>query len=110
MKRFLLILAVFLLAWPVPTFAADVTLSWDAIEGADGYKLYMSTDGRQTWGPQFGVDVGDVTTYTWVGVPEDGIVYFRAASYQMTETVRLNAGAWFDGTQPISGAPGVGVQ
>ena len=107
---FFVLVAAFLLGGGVAGFAADVTLSWDQVAGADGYKLYMSTDGRQTWGPQFGVDVGDVTQYTWVGVPEDGIDYFRASSYQMTETARLNAGAWFDGTQPVSGAPGVGVQ
>lgn len=109
MKLLLMVLAATMLA--VPVWAADVPLSWNAVEGADGYKLYMSEDGRQTWKPALGVDVGLVTRYVWRGVPETGIVYFRASSYKMTETVRLNAGAWFDGTQPVcSNCPSPGVE
>jgi hypothetical protein len=94
MKRFLLVLAMVLMAsW---AFAADVNLKWDAVTGATGYKIYMSLDNCATWlAPK---DVGNVITYTYVGVSDTVLVHFKVSAYKAggVETVTNFMGAWWD--------------
>jgi len=74
--------------------AADITLRWDASEGATGYKLYISTDNGQTW--DAGTDVGNVTTYT-LTVPDHQLVLIRASAYNdFGESIRTDAGVFYN--------------
>jgi hypothetical protein len=110
MKRLMLVvLAVLVLTFAVTAHAADVTLKWDAADGATGYILEMSTDNGTTWVNP--IDVGNVTTYQVTGVPDSGMVLFRNTAYNTVgQTVRYEAGAWFNGDWKQPSQPGLGVQ
>jgi F0F1-type ATP synthase membrane subunit a len=85
--------------------AADVPLAWDAATGATSYKLQMSLDQGVTWPQEKTVTTG--TTYTWVGVPDTGLVLFRAISVNSQGVaMRTEAGAWYNGTWRLPTAPG----
>ena len=90
--------------------AANVDLAWNSVQDADGYKLYMSQDSGLTW--DTGVDVGDVTIYTYQNVPDVGLVLFRVGAYNENgETLRSWSGAWWNSEwQPPTPAGGLGVQ
>lgn len=90
--------------------AAEVTLNWDAVPGATGYKLYMSSDQGASWDP--GTDVGDVTSYSVTGVLEDRLVMWRASAYNASnEAIRFEAGVWYDHRlKPVNAASGLGVK
>ena len=90
--------------------AADVNLNWDASAGATGYKIYKSEDLRTTW--DVGIDVGNVITYTYMGVREDGPVDFRVSAYNETgEAIRYWSGAWYDKTKmPPADPGGTGIE
>lgn len=109
MKKLLVNCAItFLLAGS--SFAADVGLSWDVANGATGYKIQMSIDNGLTW--TAGVDVGNVTAYTLLGVSDTGLVFFRILSYNGSgEALTSWAGAWYNGDwQPPAAGSGLGVQ
>lgn len=96
MKKVLLaILAIIIFA--LPAFGADVSLKWDAVGGeVTGYNLYMSTDQGVTWLPP--VHVGNITEYTYTGVPDTGLCLFRVAAYNVYgETVQTAWGVWYCG-------------
>lgn len=100
-----------LLLIPTLSLAADVPLKWMAANNATGYKIQISTDNGVTWDE--GLDVGDVTQHTYVGVPETGLVLFRAVSYNESgqETERPEAGAWYNHLWvPPGTAGGLGVE
>lgn len=104
------LLFAFLLLSALPAAAADVSLSWDASADAAGYKIYVSADNGATW--DAGTDVGNVTGHTYPGVPEDGLILFRVGAYNSQgETIRYEAGAWYNGawTPPLA-ASGLGIQ
>jgi len=105
-----LILAILFALITSPVWAADVSLSWDPSDNATGYRIYTSTDGGQTW--DSGVDVGDVTEYTYTGVPDSGLVLFRVSAYNSSaEAIRYEAGAWYCAPwQPPNHPTGVGVE
>lgn len=105
---FVVLAAVFMTAFVV--HAADVTLRWNAADGATGYILEMSTDNGTTWTNQ--TDVGNVTTYVWAGVPDTGMIFFRAVSYNASaQSTRYEAGAWYNGDWKPPGEPGgVGIE
>lgn len=108
MKKLLLLLALILLASPV--WAADVTLSWDAADGATGYKIYSSVDQGATW--DAGQDVGSVTEYTLTGQPDSGLVLYRVSAYSAHgEAIRTWSGAWFcKDWMPPASPTGAGIQ
>ena len=110
MKKLLFLAIIFFLLIAVPAFAADVTLSWDASQGATSYKIYLSSDNGATW--DAGTDVGNVTTFVYPGVAETGLILFKISSVNSTgESISHWRGAWFDYTrQPPDYAPGLGVQ
>lgn len=107
-KIFLVVLIFSLIG--SPGFAAEVTLKWDPSEGATGYKIQKSVDIGVTWSP--GVDVGNVTTYTYSNVEENVFVIFRASAYNAVgESIRTWSGAWFDSRKkPVSAPSGQGIQ
>lgn len=107
-KLCLAFLFMFFLASPV--WAANVTLSWDAVTGASGYKLYASVDQGATWGA--GQDVGLVTEYTLTGQPDSGLVLYRVSAYSASgETIRTWSGAWFNADwKPPESPGGAGIQ
>jgi len=92
MKTLLTALAILLTT--ATCFAADVKLTWDPSQNATGYRVYMSTDRGQTW--DAGVDVGNTTTHTYIGVPDIGLILFRVSAYNsQANSIRYNAGAWY---------------
>ena len=92
------------------TLAADVTLNWDPCTGATGYKIQKSVDLGVTW--LTAIDVGNVTTYKYLNVEENIVVFFRASAYNMVgEAIRTYSGAWFDQRKkPVSSPSGQGIQ
>jgi hypothetical protein len=109
MKEVFMILVLFF-AFVNFASAADVPLKWDASNGATGYKIQKSLDLGVTW--LTGVDVGNVTTYTYTGVEENILVLFRASAYNANgESIRTWSGAWYDHRKkPILPASGMGIQ
>jgi hypothetical protein len=58
--------------------AVQITLAWDASNGAAGYKIYSgTTSNNYTWV----VDVGDTTTYTTANLTDGYTYYFAATAY-----------------------------
>lgn len=102
---FLAVLVLSSVSW-----AADVSLVWNPSDGAAGYVLEMSVDNGQTWTGQ--IDVGNVTTYTWQNVPDNGMVLFRASAYNTNgQATRYEAGAWYNGDwKPPERPGGMGVE
>ena len=108
MKYLLAIIVVLALA--TVSFAADVSMKWDAVPGATGYKIYMSLDNCVTW-PTV-KDVGNVTTYVWIGAPDNVMVHFKGSAYKTgTETIVPHFGAWWDSRlAPLPMPVGLGVR
>jgi hypothetical protein len=93
----------------VSTIAADITVKWDASQGADGYSLSQSIDNGQTWStPQ---DVGNVLTFLYP-VPNSGLTLVKVGAYNNTGiTWRLDAGVFYNGDwKPLAPPGGVGIQ
>jgi len=89
-----LLLTLLLILTATAAWGADATLSWDASNGATGYRIFMSTDGRVTW--DAGTDVGFVLTYT-ITVPDDVATDFKVAAYNRNgESITHWHGAWVD--------------
>lgn len=101
--------AIILLCFCAPAVAADVTLQWDPVVGADGYRIYTSTDMGGVW--DAGIDVGQATTYVMV-VPETGLVLFRASAYnEYGESIRYDGLAAYCGDcAPPRSPRGIGIQ
>jgi len=104
--------AIILLCFCAPAVAADVTLQWDPVVGADGYRIYISTDCGQTWDYNTGTDVGNVTVYVYEDVPDTGQVLFRAGAYNgHGEEVEYKAGvSWCGDCGPPAAPRGIGIQ
>jgi len=62
--------------------AGEVTLTWDANtdENLGGYKLYYGSSSRNY---QYSVDVGNMTTYALMNLPDGEIYYFAATAYDV---------------------------
>ena len=112
MKKLLMCLLIVasVICLPVMTMAADVTLKWDPVTGATGYRVYQSLDNGTTWSAS--VDVGNVTQRVFTGVSETAMVLFRVSAYNAVgEAVRFEAGAWYDFRKKPPGSPsGAGIQ
>jgi hypothetical protein len=59
-------------------YAAQVTLAWDASDGAAGYKIYYGTTSNNYTTV---VDVGTALTYTFSNLPDGNTYYFAATAY-----------------------------
>jgi len=110
MKKILILLFAICMIISTEAFAADVDLGWESVESATGYKLYMSEDSGATWSAP--IDVGDVITFTYSGVPIDKLVLFRVSAYNDNgETIRLWSGAWYNELwKPPQAAIGLGIR
>jgi hypothetical protein len=108
MKKFLLIFII--LFWPILASAADITLSWDAVQDATGYKIYASVDMGITW--DAGFDVGNVTTHVCLTQPDSGLILYRVSAYNdQGEAIRFEAGAWYNGSwRPPDKVRGSGIE
>ena len=104
------LICLIVLLFAVPVSAVDVNLAWDSVPNATGYKVYMSTDGAATW--DSGVDVGNITTYTYPTVIETGIVHWKVSAYNTNgESISAWRGAWYDRTKlPVDYPSGLGVE
>jgi hypothetical protein len=60
-----------------------VTLAWDAVAGANGYRIYYGTiqGGPYIQAVGAGMDVGNVTTYTVTGLGSGTRHYFVATAF-----------------------------
>ncbi|MGH7391440.1 MAG: malectin domain-containing carbohydrate-binding protein [Candidatus Rokuibacteriota bacterium] len=91
---------------PLPAGPGDVTLAWDPVPGATGYRLYASTDLGATW-----TQVADVATTTATVPALSGLVLVRGGAYNAQgETLNTWSGAWYDLAwrplaAPVIGAP-----
>jgi hypothetical protein len=56
---------------------ADITLSWNPSEGADGYKLYYGSQSKDYAPP---IDIGNVTVYELKAV-ESSVRFFAVTAY-----------------------------
>jgi hypothetical protein len=78
MGAWCVIFFVSILFLPTGARAAQVTLAWNASQGATGYKIYYGTaSGHYSWL----VSVGNVTGYTFGNLPDGYIYYFAATAY-----------------------------
>lgn len=108
MRKLILVFAILFFLASIG-YAEDVTLKWDASTGATGYKIYKSEDLGVTWSAP--VDVGNVTTYTYLNIIETKMVLFKVSAYNsLGESVRHWSGAWYDHTKrPILTPGGTGI-
>ena len=59
-------------------YAAQVTLAWNASDGAAGYKIYYGTVSKHYTSV---VDVKNYLTYTFTDLPDGNTYYFAATAY-----------------------------
>ncbi len=78
----------------------SLALSWDAVDGATGYRIYYGTSSP----PSTTIDVGNTTTYTLSGLT-NGQTYFVAVSAIAQPTTYIAVTA-IDSTGPYD--PGIG--
>jgi len=76
MKKILCLLCM-LMFIPAICYAVDVSISWNASEGATGYKIYYGQESGVYGQP---LDVGDVVTYLRQNFPTGGY-YFALTAY-----------------------------
>lgn len=109
MKKLMIVLGILCIASSF-AYAADVGHKWDAVDGADGYRLYQSVDNGVTW-VQTGSDV-TTTTMTAIGVPDTGLVLFRVSAFNASgETIREWSGSWYNGDwKPLDSPSGNGIE
>lgn len=76
-----ILLTLLIILLPTATFAADVTLAWDASpDPVDGYILYRSPDPIVDDITPEARFTGNVLQFVWSDVP-DGLSYFRLKAY-----------------------------
>jgi hypothetical protein len=82
-------------------------MKWDAVTGATGYKLHMSTDLGATWGTAVDTTVAE---YTYQAVPENTLVLFKVCSVNAAMTSCNHwSGAWYDHRLKMPVSVGLGV-
>lgn len=93
--------------------AADVTLQFDPVSGATGYKIEQGTCTNVLWSGSL-LDIGDVTVFTYPDVSEIDFVLFRIGAYndsQPESSWRTYSGAWYDERlKPLADPSGTGIQ
>ena len=93
---------------PTLTCAADVTLDWDAVTGADGYRIEMSLDMGATWQTPV---LAPTKPFLYKNVPEDKLVLFRISAFNaVAEAINKYAGCWYDHRQKLLHPTGVSIK
>lgn len=109
--RLAVILVLFFTLFYSTLYAADITVKWDAANGATSYEIEMqdTTQPDPVWVQVKAV--ADVTETLLEGIPENGLMLFRVISVNANgKTVNANAGAWYDKTKQIpSKTQGFGI-
>jgi hypothetical protein len=117
MKR--IIFAVLFSCFLVVTAQAkDVTLKWDVVTGATGYKLYyllnVTDISAVDWSSAVMVNITDPAqdTYVYTDIPLDGFILFRVSAYNSVgESISHDAGAWFNALWgPPPRGTGLGIE
>ena len=98
MKRLITIAIISLCVLALSNFsaAADVELSWDPNPELDiaGYKVYQSLDVGQNWAVVADTNATNISLH---GISDTGLILFRVSAYDnQDESIRHNAGAWFN--------------
>ena len=108
--RKLILACIFVLLLCVNAQAADITLKWDASQGATGYRIYRSVDMGATW--TMVQEVGAVTEFALTGQPDALTLYRVGAFNSLGDAIRYDAGAWSWAQAPKPPAPatGTGIQ
>jgi len=107
----IILIVLLFVALPKACHAADVTLTWDTVTGADGYRIYRSADQGATW-----IEVYDLAapavTVTLIGESDTGLLLYRVGAYNAQgETIRLWSGAFHCGDwKPIESPSGTGIE
>jgi hypothetical protein len=102
-----LILIIVLCGFWGNALAADVHLEWDTSANATGYKIYKSEDLMISW--DSGIDVGNVTNFTYPGVVENIWICFKIGAYNgVAETITEWATICYNHSlRPVEAAKGL---
>ena len=106
MKKLILGLLFFCL--PAIALADEVTVTWEmppTNAHIEGFRVYKSDDLGQTW--QLAKEVNATVTQTKLeNLPSDHLILFRVSAYnQAQESIRTNAGAWYNGEWTVPPRP-----
>ena len=111
MKRVIILVVVLWTACLCGAHAAEVDLTWDANPEPDiaGYRVYQSIDMGANWTM---VADTNATTVNLSDIPDTGLILFRVSAYDnQDESIRHNAGAWFNNDWiPISTPKSSGIE
>lgn len=106
MKRLLSVLLLVLT--PVIAIGADVPLSWEPVPNATSYKVQMSTDIGLSWTQE---RPATGTSLLWTGAPDTGLLLFRGIAIgPQGEAIRVDAGAWYNGSWSLNFVKGMGIK
>jgi len=108
----MILITLIILLFATSAYAADITVDWQLVDGADGYKIYQSTDLWATSTLNKTVEDGSISQ-TVVTVPDTVIILLRASAYNSSgESIRLDAGVFYWGNAPMPPAmpTGVGIE
>jgi hypothetical protein len=110
MKKLIILAVIGMLWFPfVDAKAVDITLKWDAVQGATGYKIYQSVNQGTAW--TMVKDTLTAITSTVITAPDTGLILYRVSAYNAQgEAINTGAGAWYNGVWKLPANPvGVGI-
>jgi hypothetical protein len=115
--KVVLIMSVLFLCFQASSYAASVTLEWDANTESDlvGYKLHYKTgcsgapyDGTGATEGDSPIDVGNVTRFTLHGLDDDQTYFFTVSAYDDQERESLYSNEVATGSEVTPGGDGGG--
>lgn len=71
--------------------STSIKLTWSAVKGADGYKIYRSATKNGTYSLNKTITDGSVITYKNTGLPTGNKYYYKITAYIMDEGVPLES-------------------
>jgi hypothetical protein len=98
-----LVFVLFLILGQVSSYADQITLAWNASDGAAGYKIYYGTTSKNYTSV---VDVGNNLTYSFADLPNGSTYYFAATAYDVSH-LESDYSAEVSYNSPISGYPAI---
>jgi len=76
----------------IDTKKKTITISWDAVPGADFYKIYKSSDGMGTGGTDISGRIKNQTTFSVAGSQAEGSFYYVVAAYKTNSSTPIAQG------------------